>query len=389
MQSLGIYIHVPFCRSKCGYCDFCSVSDFDEALKESYVKAVLKHIGESAHLSRAYTVDTVYFGGGTPTVLGDKLLIRILRALQKTFVLPKNTEVTLEANPESADLKQLKRLKKAGFSRISLGVQSAHDEELKTLGRIHTYSGAVQAVKNARAAGFANLSLDLMYGLPGQNLPSFLSSVSEIASLSPEHISCYALKLEPETKLYKESPSLPSDDEQADMFEAATELLENAGYEHYEISNYAKPGFRSKHNQKYWDLSEYLGFGPASHSFCGGRRFSYTKDIKAYIEGFLNGGAVLDEYEEAGTINRLGEYIMLRLRTSDGIDENLFSRKFGIDFQPFAKKFERYIKAGFAACDGRSYRLTTRGFFVSNTIILDVLSATGCSSEETAGSYRF
>ncbi len=375
MYSLGIYIHVPFCRSKCGYCDFCSVADFDGALKDAYVKAVLRHIAESKSIASKYTVDTIYFGGGTPTVLGQRHLIKILRAVEKAFAVSKNAEITVEANPESADSRQLKRLRKAGFNRVSLGVQSSDDRELQALGRLHSFSGAKEAVKNARAAGFRNLSLDLMYGLPGQSVDAFLLSVREILSLSPEHISCYALKLEPGTPLYKASPPLPPGDEQADMYEAATRLMENAGYGHYEISNYAKHGFRSRHNQKYWDLSEYLGFGPASHSFCGGRRFSYTKDIKAYIDGFLKGGEVLDEYEEEDPINRLGEYVMLRLRTADGIEENDFTRRFKMDFQPFAEKFKRYIEAGFASCDGRAYRLTTKGFFVSNTIILDVLSA--------------
>jgi len=375
MYPLGIYVHIPFCRSKCAYCDFCSVQNADNSKKDAYVKAVLTHIQETAPRYSSHVVDTIYFGGGTPTILGEKPLIRILQTLKKFFSVSKSAEITLEANPESADLKKLRRLNKAGFNRISIGVQSADDNDLRSLGRIHSFKDAVHAVKNARAAGFSNLSLDLMYGLPGQSTESFLSSAAEILKLSPEHISCYALKLEPGTRLFAAAFALPSDDIQADMYEETAALLGKHGYQQYEISNFAKPGYRSRHNQKYWDLSEYLGFGPSSHSFCTGRRFSYTKDIDAYIEGFISGGPVLDEFEEGTNINRLGEYIMLRLRTSDGIDENLFNRKFGLDFQPFAKKFERYIDAGFASREGNIYRLTTRGFFVSNTIILDILSA--------------
>ncbi|MDP4110248.1 MAG: radical SAM family heme chaperone HemW, partial [Bacillota bacterium] len=295
MQSLGIYVHVPFCRSKCGYCDFCSVAGADLKLKDKYVKAVIEHMRESASLSKSYTVDTVYFGGGTPTSIGEKLLIKLLSAIRKSFSVSKSAEITVEANPESAGLKTLKRLRKAGFNRISIGVQSSNDAELKALGRIHTYADAETAVKNARAAGFDNLSLDLMYGLPGQTQEVFLASAAKIMALSPEHISCYALKLEPGTPMCLAAPPLPSDDAVADMYLDVTKHLESAGYEHYEISNYAKPSRRSRHNQKYWDLSEYLGFGPSSHSFFGGRRFSYTKDIEAYVNGFLSDGTVLDE----------------------------------------------------------------------------------------------
>ncbi|MCX7615251.1 MAG: radical SAM family heme chaperone HemW [Clostridiales bacterium] len=379
MQSLGIYIHVPFCKSKCGYCDFCSTLDRESVQKDRYVNAILKHIEESSELFTKYMVDTVYFGGGTPTILGKKFLILILKKLQKHFNIAKTAEITLEANPESSDLQLLKRLKKAGFNRISIGVQSSDDEELKMLGRIHTFEEAKKAVDNARSAGFINLSLDLMYGLPGQTSETFLASVNQIIKLTPEHISCYALKLEPKTPLYNVKPTLPSDDEQADMYEAMVNTLAQSGYEQYEISNFARKGMRSKHNQKYWDLSEYLGFGPSSHSFCGGRRFSYTKDIKAYIDGILNDGVVIDEFEEVGTANRLGEYLMLRLRTADGIDENQFVRKFGIDFTPFANRLSKHIENGYASYDGNSYRLTSKGFFVSNSIILDLLTA----AEET------
>ena len=284
-QSLGVYIHVPFCRKKCAYCDFYSRPCKDEGLMDRYVRAVERHFGDYFRGGESFDIDTVYFGGGTPSLLGGKRLRQMLNALEKTGGIAKGAEITVECNPESVDKKMLRTLFKAGVNRLSMGVQSAHDEELLALGRLHTFQQARQAVADAKEVGFSNISLDLIYGLPDQTMEQWKDSVEKIIALEPQHISAYALKLEKGTPLYEESPELPPEDVQADMYFYAVERLQQAGFEQYEISNFAQKGYRSRHNSRYWDLSQYLGFGPSAHSFFGGRRFSFIADTQGYIDG--------------------------------------------------------------------------------------------------------
>lgn len=369
--SLGIYIHVPFCKKKCKYCDFYSVAGADSAKMDAYADALVRHIGEYALSMAGYTVDTVYFGGGTPSVLGEKRLGRILKALRRACTVSKSAEITCEANPESSEKKLFSALRRAGVNRLSLGVQSASDEELGTLGRLHTFGQAAQAVSAAREAGFQNVSLDFMYGLPGQDTAGALASLEKIMALSPEHISCYCLKLEEGTPLCHEAPVLPDDDEQADMYLAIVDLMEKNGYGQYEISNFAKRGYASRHNTRYWKLEEYLGFGPGAHSFFGGRRFSYKRDLGAYLEG----SDILDEIEETPDERRVGEYLMLRLRLSEGVDGEEYYRRFHRDFSPIEHVLESYRAPGYTRRTGMRWALTPQGMFVSNAIICQVLEA--------------
>lgn len=253
----------------------------------------------NGRLAPDYTVDTVYFGGGTPSFFGAENLEKILDELQKRFHFGADPEITLEANPDSVTPQGLKRLVRAGFNRISIGVQSDQDDMLKRLGRPHTYEQARMAVVRAREAGFANLSLDLMFGLPNQTLTGWRDTLENVLRLKPEHMSCYALKVEPNTPLweYRDCANLPNDDVQADMYLAASEILQDHGYEHYEISNFAKPGFRSRHNLKYWTGGEYLGFGPCAASDFAGKRFTIEPDLRTYVEGIAHHGSVLSECE--------------------------------------------------------------------------------------------
>ena len=368
-KPLGLYLHIPFCVAKCGYCDFYSVTD--AGLQKAYVAALLKHIREYGAVCGGYTVDTVYLGGGTPSCLGAKALDRILQEVKSKFSLDPDAEITVECNPESVDKKLLDGLKKRGGNRLSIGVQSAHDEELKRIGRIHTFEQAKQAVDLARARGFDNLSLDLMYGLPGQTQQMFLDSVEQVLALGPRHLSCYGLKLEPRTKMGREAPVLPEDDAQADTYLAMCELLRKNGFEHYEISNFAKPGFRSRHNCKYWDLSEYLGLGPGAHSFMNGRRFAFARDIKAYI----NGEDILRDEDEVATFQRQGEYLMVRLRTADGIDFLDLEQRYNIDSTPYEEAFRSLMGQELVSHSGGRWRLTEKGFLVSNSIINLIVEA--------------
>ena len=250
---LGIYVHVPFCRSKCEYCDFYSVTDRDDNTMDSYLEAVCTHIKEAGALAPGYLVDTVYFGGGTPSFFGAEGMAQILTVIRKSFDVAHSAEITFEANPDSVSDRLLKRLRSEGFNRVSLGVQCDNDAILKRIGRPHDYAQAVAAVQRIRKAGFKNLSLDLMYGLPGQTLESWEKTLKNVLRLSPEHISCYGLKVEEGTPLasYRDCCNLADDDTQADMYLSAIEILRGFGYRQYEISNFCRKGAISRHNMKY------------------------------------------------------------------------------------------------------------------------------------------
>jgi len=250
VKSLGLYIHIPFCVKKCAYCDFHSCPGDKKAYSE-YARALCRHIEESNSKHSTYEVDTVYFGGGTPSLMPIREMEHIVKALYKNFNVRRDAEMTIEVNPDSADLKHLKRLNALGFNRISMGAQSSNDDELLTLGRVHDFEQVRSAVENARRAGFNNLSLDLMYGIPNQSVDSFKKSLLDIVALSPEHISFYALKLEEGTPMAKNAAAytFPDDDTVADMYLMAVELLKEQGYNQYEISNFAKPGKASRHNK--------------------------------------------------------------------------------------------------------------------------------------------
>lgn len=343
---------------------------------DRYCEAVKRHFSDYFRQGSSFDVDTVYFGGGTPSILGEKRLCKLIDSLQSVANVTKTAEITVECNPESTGAKMLKKLRKAGFNRLSFGVQSADDGELAALGRLHNFARARQAVEEAQAAGFENISLDLMYGLPGQTMERWKNSVEQIIALRPQHISAYALKLEEGTPLFNSHPTLPDDDIQTDMYLYAVKKLAEAGFQQYEISNFAKQGYRSRHNSRYWDLSQYLGFGPAAHSFFGGRRFSFVADTQQYIDGVQGRAELLEDADEVPSFRRHGEYIMLRLRTVDGIDEEEFYRRFRLDFAPYAAKLRKYVEAGYCVYDNGTWHLTPEGFFVSNAILADVLECT-------------
>ena len=366
---LGLYLHIPFCVKKCAYCDFYSITDASR--KADYVSALVRDLRVYGERCADYTADTVYIGGGTPTCLGAELLGAVLQTVRECFVLADNAEITVECNPESTDRAVLEAMRAYGVNRLSFGVQAAHDAELKRIGRIHDFAQAKRAVELARACGFSNISLDLMYGLPNQTQVQFLDSVEQCLTLAPQHLSCYGLKLEPATPMGRENPILPDDDEQADTYLALCAKLRENGFEHYEISNFARPGFRSRHNFKYWDLSEYLGLGPGAHSFLNGCRFSFARDISTYISGT---SGPHDE-EEVADFQRQGEYLMVRLRTSDGADMLDLTERYGIDTAPYEQVFRTLEKHGLTAHEGTRWHLTEQGFLVSNSIINAVVEA--------------
>ena len=365
--ALGLYIHIPFCKAKCAYCDFYSLAHSEEKM-DAYMAALLCHLEEVAPRAAGMQVDTVYFGGGTPSYLGAARLCRILQTVLRRYGVARDAEITLEANPDSAgEWKELRKLRRAGFNRLSLGVQSTDDALLRRIGRVHTYEQVQQAVMAARKAKFTNLSLDLIYGLPGQTMEDWQRTLADAVALGPEHLSCYGLKLEEGTPLWqqRQTLTLPDDDAQADMYLYTVAALGEMGYEQYEISNFAKSGKESRHNLKYWRMEEYAGFGPGAHSDFGGVRYGYVRDIDSYIAGRL----VLSESETDSTLARDYEYVMLSLRTAAGIDRQTFEKRYRQRFQPMETLFEQYEKAGLASRTEGGWRLTPRGFLVSNSII--------------------
>ena len=355
MRSLGLYIHIPFCKAKCIYCDFYSLPRA-EGQMDAYVSALTAQLAAWRERAADCTVDTVYFGGGTPSYLGPDRLRRLLDAVFQSYRVAPGAEITLEANPDSAqDISALRQLHDAGFDRLSLGMQSADDAELRRIGRVHTHAQTVRAVENARAAGFDNLSLDLIYGLPEQTMTRWQANLDAALALAPEHLSCYGLKVEEGTPLFarRERFTLPDDDAQADMYLSAVGLLARRGYEQYEISNY-------------WTLAEYLGFGPGAHSDFGGERFALARDLDAYLAGHT----VYSERSAPSARERETERVMLALRTTRGVAADTLPEA--------ARRILESCKAhGLARFSSGSYALTPRGFLVSNAIIVDILEAMG------------
>lgn len=384
-DKLGVYIHIPFCKSKCDYCDFYSLAGREDQM-DRYQKALLSHIAETAPMAQV-PVDTIYFGGGTPSLYGEKRLKEILTALKKQLPVDKDAEITLEANPDSVDLRSLRRLRRAGFNRISLGMQSADPAELEAVHRPHTVQQTDQAVTMAKKAGFKNLSLDLIYGLPGQTEESWRATVEHALSLIPQHLSCYGLKVEEGTPLaqrVEEGEVLPDDDAQADRYLWTVGRLARAGFAQYEISNFAKPGCASRHNLKYWTLGEYAGFGPGAHSDFGGVRYAYTKDLEGYIRGVRDHAPMLSESDRIPPLDRDTEWVMLGLRTTAGLDPKAFERRFRRRFTCFLPFLDQCARAGYAVEEDGRWHLTPRGFLVSNQIIGGMLDALAADKQRRA-----
>ena len=371
-STLGLYLHIPFCRSKCDYCDFYSLPGGEDRM-DGYLRALLRQLEEAAPGAAGHSVDTVYVGGGTPTVFGGERLTALLAAVGRLYRLAPGAEITCEANPDSAGEELLRALRRAGFGRLSLGMQSADAGELAAVHRRHTPEQTDAAVAAARRVGFENLSLDLICGLPGQTEESWRRTVEHALSLRPEHLSCYGLKVEEGTPLARRvatGEELPDDDAQADRYLWTVERLARAGFRQYEISNFARPGYESRHNLRYWRLEPYLGFGPGAHSDFGGRRFAVPADLAGYLAG-----EAVPEGEAVSPWERGNEYLMLGLRTAAGIAGEEYRRRFGGDFAPLEELLSRFAGHGWAERNGDRWRLTPAGFLVSNRLIGALLEA--------------
>ena len=375
-RMLGIYIHIPFCASKCSYCDFYSLAGHESKM-DKYQSALIKHIEETALQMAPYYIDTIYFGGGTPSYYGAKRICEIFNTLKRTAKVLKSAEVTVEMNPDSVTQESLRMLRAEGVNRISLGVQSANDDILKLIGRRHTFKQAEQAVKMAKAEGFDNISIDLIYGLPSQTKNDWADTLSKSIALRPSHFSCYGLKVEDGTPIckYRGSPFLPDDDEQADMYLYMTDILEHYGYPQYEISNFSLPSKESKHNLKYWRLDDYMGFGPGAHSCVDGLRYSYVRDLDKYIDGIFGNSDIIDEYEKTDRLDRAAEYIMLGMRTVRGISKDEYNAVYRSGFDRIEYLLSEYAKKGWTNLKGQRWSFTSSGFLLSNILIGTLLEA--------------
>ncbi|MGE4441161.1 MAG: radical SAM family heme chaperone HemW [Desulfomicrobium sp.] len=371
-----LYVHVPFCVRKCGYCAFHS-GPFSRDAARFYVRQVLREMADWGRVLGRVPVESVYFGGGTPSLLEAGQIAALLEAADSAFSLSAGVEITLEANPDSAlEDGFLGSVRGLGVNRLSLGVQSLRDDALIMLGRPHDGSQARLAAHAAREAGFLNLSLDLIWGLPGQNVERWLDDLRGAVELAPEHISCYGLSLEdgvPLTRQVEEGAlALPDEESAARMYLDGSEFLESCGYAHYEISNYARPGRESRHNRGYWAGNEYLGLGPAAVSTIKDRRWSNPTGLKDYAAAVAK-GSMRCEVEVLSARTRLQEMVMLSLRTREGLDLEKFKATTGTEFPWRHPAVEQLRSSGLACLRAGHLQLTRKGMLVSNSVIEMVL----------------
>lgn len=383
-RRIGLYVHIPFCLHKCAYCDFCSSVATDKLQMQAYVDALADHIvnaGKSVEADNVI-VDSIYVGGGTPTLLSKKDIEYITDTIYDAFRVTEDAEFTFEANPATLDRAKAKALIDCGVNRLSIGLQSAHDSELESLSRIHTYKDFLNSYKIARKAGFENINVDVMYGIPDQTPESFRATLEAVCDLSPEHISMYGLRIEDGTPfcVHRAELMLPTEDEEYSMFREGRRYLKERGYKHYEISNYAREGFRSKHNYKYWRCEEYIGVGVAAHSFYGGKRYANITDTDRYIsyicaeESDFASIIVASSVEQVDMSELECEYVMLGLRLSEGVVKSEYQRKFGADFdEKYADRIAEYARAGFIIDTDKNCRFSPEGMYVSNSILAEIL----------------
>lgn len=375
MEELGIYVHIPFCKRKCSYCDFKSFSNIDEINQKKYVDALIKEIQNSQNTNK-YIVTTIYIGGGTPSFINETYIKDILQAIYKKWEIKNDVEITIEVNPGTITKEKLEAYKNMGINRLSIGLQSTNNYLLNKIGRIHSYEEFIENYILARKIGFENINIDLMLALPEQNMEDLMQSVKKVINLNPEHISIYSLILEENTELWKKvknkEENLVEDDLEREMYWKSKKAFEAAGYIHYEISNYAKPGFESKHNKNCWSQKQYLGFGIAAHSYFNGKRFYNVEDLNKYITNiekneFKNNIIIEEENRTKEDVAK--EYMMLGLRKIEGVSISEFQRKFELN-PLFYFRFEisKLQEMDLIEVDLDNIRLTKKGLDLANIV---------------------
>ena len=369
---LELYVHIPFCVRKCQYCDFLS-GPSDEETKDRYIEALLKEIRAAEHTEN-YEIVSVFIGGGTPSALKAEAIASIMRTLQEQFFFCEDAEVTIEANPGTVDLEKLTIYRNVGINRLSLGLQSTDAEELKLLGRIHSYEEFLKSYEWAREAGFSNINIDLMFAIPGQTGEAWRQHLYQVAELNPEHISAYSLIIEEGTPFAEQNLDLPDEDTEYQMYEDTAEILERYGYRQYEISNYAKQGYMCRHNAGYWQRREYLGFGLGASSLYGGMRFSNTHQMQEYLKESRNPDQIRKDVTVLSRNEQIEEFMFLGLRMTEGISEKNFEENFDVRLMDvYGDILQKYEETGFMEHIETKWRLTRKGIHVSNHILADFL----------------
>lgn len=375
MEELGIYVHIPFCKRKCSYCDFKSFSNIDEINQKKYVDALIKEIQNSQNTNK-YIVTTIYIGGGTPSFINETYIKDILQAIYKKWEIKNDVEITIEVNPGTITKEKLEAYKNMGINRLSIGLQSTNNYLLNKIGRIHSYEEFIENYILARKIGFENINIDLMLALPEQNMEDLMQSVKKVINLNPEHISIYSLILEENTELWKKvknkEENLVEDDLEREMYWKSKKAFEDAGYIHYEISNYAKPGFESKHNTNCWSQKQYLGFGIAAHSYFNGKRFYNVEDLNKYITNIEKNefeNNIIIEEENRTKEDVAKEYMMLGLRKIEGVSISEFQRRFELN-PLFYFRFEisKLQEMDLIEVDLDNIRLTKKGLDLANIV---------------------
>ena len=370
MKELGIYVHIPFCKQKCSYCDFISYCDKNDLI-EKYIKALKQEIENSS--VNEYEISTIYIGGGTPSYIESKYISEILKTIKQKYNISKNVEITIEVNPGTATKEKLRDYVEAGINRISIGLQSCNNNLLKMIGRIHTYEEFLSTYKLAREVGFKNINVDLMIGLPNQTLDDVKKSLEEISKLNPEHISVYSLIVEEGTPIEKKIADwqlkLPNEELEREEYWEVKKFLESLGYKHYEISNFAKTGYESKHNLNCWEQKEYLGFGAAAHSYMKKTRYSNTENIEKYINQEMQSEQLHIVHEVQKEEEQKKEYMLLGLRKIDGVQISSFKNKFGCNpIMEFKNELNKLTQEGLIEIDLDQIKLTEKGIDLANIV---------------------
>lgn len=372
-MKLGLYLHFPFCISKCPYCDFNSYPIKEDSQISSYISALYQEIMTYSQKFTKSNIKTIYLGGGTPTILSGVQIYNILEFCKDKFNIDKNAEITIEANPGTLNGEKIKLLMRSGINRLSLGAQSFDNLFLKKLGRIHNAQDIIDSYLLARATGFNNINLDIMFALPGQTTENFQADLKKALSLKPDHLSLYNLTINPGTEYYenhkKNNLKLPSEDEEFDMYDWAIKFLKKNNFEHYEIANFAQPHKRSLHNLIYWKNQPYLGIGAGAYSFIRGYRYMNYKDPEKYIKEVINNKLPIDHGEKLSLRKRMIETTILGLRTKDGVSFKEYKTRFGVALDDiFSKQMGKLVNLGLLKKDDSKIKLTDKGIFLANTV---------------------
>ncbi len=377
MKEVAIYIHIPFCESKCYYCDFCSYSNQDNIV-DKYLKYLKIEIDIYSHILKDYVVKTIFIGGGTPSYIDAKYILDIFNYLNKRLKLHNAMEISIEINPKTLNKEKLTVYKDVGINRLSLGVQSLDDTILSKLGRIHTKKDFLETYRLLRNNGFNNINVDIMFNLPNQSIKDVINTLNEVISLDVEHISYYSLKIEEGTDFYQMNKRsqlpLPNEDEERLMYHKGIELLEDSRYKHYEISNFAKKGYECKHNMFYWTVKPYIGIGLSAHSNINQQRYGNTGSFKDYFNDLDNLKLPVTHREIIDKATEMSEYMILGLRLIDGIKKNNFKDRFGIDINKvFEDKLKMLHSKSLLINNSHTVKLTTKGLDLSNRVFMELL----------------